>query len=488
MSAWADRSVTPSSVRCGRDRGVHVRRRWIALVGLGALLSAQLPFAVGAAPPDWVGGRAALARLGGRLPTVAALYALSTAQLRSNLLRDQSLFVDAGGHLLYIDPPAPQAEQTPRDVVATPTATDPSGALSLHSRPGSRRVVYLDFDGQMISGTGWNGKTAGACAADAYDTDANPAAFSTAELTAIAGVWARVAEDFATMDVDVTTADPGVDAITRSSFGDTRYGTRVVITNSRTLCPNGKTLYASVCSGGCGGIAYVGVFDQAPNHAYYQPALVFQNGVGGGQKNIAEASSHEAGHTVGLSHDGTAAAGYYSGHGSWAPIMGVGYYRAITQWSKGEYAGANQLQDDFAVMRTNGALPISDDYPETAPTALDSTAPRTGVISSRSDVDVFAITLTQATTITIAAVPASTSPDLDIALTLRGSGGDIVADPPSGSTSADVAVGLSASITTTASAGTYTVRIDGVGAGSPLDTGYSDYASVGAYTVSLTAS
>ena len=77
------------------------------------------------------------------------------------------------------------------------------------------------------------------------------------------------------------------------------------------------------------------MFDQTSNHAYYQPAFVFQNGVGGGQKNIAEAGAHEAGHNVGLSHDGTATSGYYSGHGSWAPIMGVGYYRAITQWSRG---------------------------------------------------------------------------------------------------------------------------------------------------------
>ena len=364
--------------------------------------------------------------------------------------------------------------------------TDPSAALTLHSRPGSRHVIYLDFDGQMISGTGWNTKTSGACYADPYDTDANPAAFSTAELTAISGVWARVAEDYASMDVDVTTADPGVAAITRSSLGDTRYGTRVVVTRSLTLCPNGKSLYASLCAGGCGGIAYVGVFDRTSNHAYYQPAFTFQNGVGGGQKNIAEASSHEAGHNVGLSHDGTATSGYYSGHGSWAPIMGVGYYRAITQWSKGEYAGANQTQDDFGVMRTNGAVPLTDDYPESPPAALGAGLSRTGIISSRTDVDVFRITLTQPTTVTIAATPASTSPDLDIALTLRGFGNDIVANPPSGSTSGDLATGLDASITTTVPPGTYTVRIDGVGAGSPLDTGYSDYASIGAYTVSLT--
>ena len=469
--------------------GVRMRNRWTTLAGLGAvvvMLSGPLPTAARAEPPDWVGGRAGLARLGGRLPAVAERNSLSAAELRSNLLHDKSLFVDADNHLLYVDPPAPPVLRSRRDPIPTRAVPDPSSALTLHSRPGSRRVVYLDFDGQMISGTGWNTKTAGACYADPYNTDANPAAFSTAELTAIAGVWARVTEDYASMDVDVTTADPGVDAITRSSPEDIRYGTRVVVTRSLSPCPNGKSLYASLCASGCGGMAYVGVFDQTSNHAHYQPAFVFQNGVGGGQKNVAEVSSHEAGHNVGLSHDGTAASGYYSGHGSWAPIMGVGYYRAITQWSKGEYAGANQTQDDFAVMRTNGALPLTDDYPETVPAALRAGVSRIGIISSRADVDVFRITLAQPMTVTIAATPASTSPDLDIALTLRGFGSDIVSNPPSGSTTADVATGLDASLTTRLPSGTYTVRIDGVGAGNPLDTGYSDYASVGAYTVSLT--
>jgi hypothetical protein len=467
-----------------------MRNRWTTLAGLGAaiaVLAGPVPSDSRAEPPDWVGGRAAVSRLGGRLPAVAARNSLSASKLRSNLLHDETLFVDTDNQLLYVDPPVPPAQRTRSERTQTRAVTDPSAALTLHSRPDSSRVIFLDFDGQMISGTGWNNKTSGACYADAYDTDANPTAFSAAELTAISGVWARVAEDYASMDVDVTTADPGVDAITRSSLGDTRYGMRVVVTRSLTLCPNGKSLYASLCAGGCGGIAYVGVFDQTPNHAYYQPAFTFQNGVGGGQKNIAEASSHEAGHNVGLSHDGTATSGYYSGHGSWAPIMGVGYYRAITQWSRGEYAEANQTQDDFAVMQSNGAVPLSDDYPESAPAALSTGVSRTGIISSRTDVDVFSITLSQPTTVTIAATLASTSPDLDIALTVRRSRQTIAsANPTSGSTSGDVATGMNASITTTLPSGTYTVRIDGVGAGSPLDTGYSDYASLGAYTVSLT--
>ena len=65
----------------------------------------------------------------------------------------------------------------------------------------------------------------------------------------------------------------------------------------------------------------------------------------GNEKYVAEAASHEAGHNMGLSHDGTSTAAYYGGQGSgatgWAPIMGVGYYKNLSQWSKGEYALAN---------------------------------------------------------------------------------------------------------------------------------------------------
>jgi hypothetical protein len=468
-----------------------VRKTWTAaLVSLAAavgVLSGMAEHAV-ADKPDWAGGQAAVSRLGARLPAVAARNSLSPAQLRSNLLTDPTLFVDAQDELLYVEPTGEQAQAAEAVAGAGAAAIDPAAALTLHSRPGSSRVIYLDFDGQTLANTAWNGKTGGACYADPYDSDGVPAAFSQTELTQIAGVWARVAEDYAPFDVDVTTVDPGTAAITRSSQSDSRYGTRVLVTRSVSVCPNGKTLYASVCSSGCGGIAYVGVFDQTGNHPYYQPALVFQNGVGSGQKNIAEAGAHEAGHNLGLSHDGNATSAYYSGHGSWAPIMGVGYYKAITQWSKGEYAGANQTQDDLAVIQSNGARTIRDDYPDNKPQPLSPSSVATGIISTRGDVDVFSITVTQQSTITVTATPVATSPNLDIALTPGGFGGNATVNPRSGSTSSDVATGMDASISAVVPPGTYTVRVDGGQAEAldSVDTGYSDYASLGAYTISLT--
>jgi len=102
-----------------------------------------------------------------------------------------------------------------------------------------------------------------------------------------------------------------------------------------------------------GGVAYVNAWGKP----YYAPAFVFVKELGGGAttKPLAEAISHEVGHTLGLSHDGLWVSSnsympYYQGHNLWAPIMGVGYYKEMTQWSKGEYANATVTEDDLAVM------------------------------------------------------------------------------------------------------------------------------------------
>ena len=68
---------------------------------------------------------------------------------------------------------------------------------------------------------------------------------------------------------------------------------------------------------------------------------------------------------------------YYSGQGNWAPIMGVGYYKPISQWSKGEYSGANNTEDDLTIITQNGLSYRADDFGNTIATAqaLLGTAP-----------------------------------------------------------------------------------------------------------------
>ena len=198
----------------------------------------------------------------------------------------------------------------------------------------------------------------------------------------------------------------------------------------------------------------------------------------------AEAATHEAGHTVGLYHDGvTGGSAYYSGHNGWAAIMGVGYYQGLVQWSKGEYPGANNTEDDLTIMTGYGFTFRPDDHGNTAGSATPLVVTNStsvsggGIIERQTDEDHFSF-LTGAGTITLNVTGAARSPNLDIKAELYDSVGVPVA-------SSNPSTGLGASISYNAAAGTYTLVVDGVGNGD-LVTGYSDYGSLGEYSISGT--
>jgi hypothetical protein len=404
-------------------------------------------------------------------------------KLLDTLATDKTSWLDPDGRLFFREPQLTAAQKAPEASprwAAHSVATAEGPAFELHSKPGSNRVIYLDFDGHTITGTAWNAsKGIDPVSVSPYDTDGNPASFSTAEQDVVHEVWARVAEDYAPFDVDVTTQQPSQDAINRTNATDQQYGTRVLI--------DPDTWYQSGC--GCGGVAYIGVYDNSGQHDYYQPALVFTKGVGTGAKNLAEAASHEAGHNVGLSHDATASVGYYEGHGSWAPIMGVGYYRGISQWSKGEYAGANNTEDDYNVIGTHGLALRADEVGDTtaSATALTVGATASGVIAAESDLDVYRVDIGALGNYTATASAAPLGGNLDIKLDLLNSAGTVVtsADPASGQSDAGTPTGLGATVTSTLQPGIYYLRVDNVGYGNPLNTGYSTYGSRGAYTLTV---
>ncbi|MER7246731.1 pre-peptidase C-terminal domain-containing protein [Kribbella sp. NPDC000426] len=431
-------------------------------------------------------GGVALGKVQSRLAEVADHNRMPVDKLRQILATDKTAWLDADSKLFFREPGLTSAQKAPEASprwarTAVAGATGP--AFELHSKPGSNRVIYLDFDGHTITGTAWNAaKGIDPVNVSAYDTDGDASSFGTAEQDVVHEVWARVAEDYSTFDVDVTTQEPPESAIDRSGASDEQYGTRVLI--------DPDTWYQSGC--GCGGVAYVGVYDSTSQHSYYQPALVFTKGVGTGAKNLAEAASHEAGHNVGLSHDGTSTVGYYQGHGAWAPIMGVGYYRGISQWSKGEYADANNKEDDYAVVGTHGLALRADEAGGTTgdAAALTVGTPVSGIIAAEDDTDVYRVDVSAAGNYTASASPAPTGGNLDMKLDLLDGSGTVVAsnDPASGQSDAGTPTGLGASVSSALQPGTYYLRIDNVGYGDPLNTGYSTYGSRGAYTLNVSPS
>ena len=401
------------------------------------------------------------------------------------------LRVDKQGGVFFEDPAFEGSEAELYE--STPVLEELSlvETFALHSKPGASRTVFIDMDGREVTGTIWNANAgADPLIMRPYDSDGDESSFTQTELNQIAETWRRIAEDFAPFDVDVTTEDPG-------QFGP---NVGVLLITEKTDV-NGNVIYNC----GCGGVAYVNVWGRS-NFEYYQPALVFTEGVGTGAHNMSEAGSHEVGHNLGLSHDGNDVRGYYTGHGegnvSWAPIMGVGYYEEVTQWSKGEYLNANQTQDDMAII-TDKLSAGADDHGDTRAQAtplnitsgsvvatspvidpFNSSPDNKGIIETRDDLDVFSFDSGSGTvdlTITpgwfeVFASSNNRGMNIDIQATLFDATGTVI-------TSSNPLDDTFAQITANVPAGTYYLEIDGVGLGDPLGTGYTDYGSLGNYFI-----
>ena len=445
----------------------------------------------GTAAPDLlpraVAGREALRVVGDDLPTIAALNGRSPAELRSLLLEQPDLFVSPSGRLVYRDDLSARAERSSTPAKASFPTTQ---TFMLHSRPGSQRTIFLDFDGATVTGTDWNGvgdfKTT-ATDIDPFSLDSDPG-FNTEEHATIQEVWLRVAEDYAPFDVDVTTQDPSQAAITRSGDNDAEFGTRALITDDQQA-------HADLCeSQFCTGIAFIGVFDEPDRHARLQPAWVFSRHFDD-VSSIAETVSHEVGHNLGLDHDDKAGddfEGYYAGHGNWSPIMGSGP-GPVVQWSNGAFSGSLNTEDDLAMITDadpdtfeGGLSLVADEAGSTVATAASSVPSAGALITSRSDKDVFALgTCTGPVAVTASAAPVS--PNLDIRLDLLDSAGTVLDtdDPASDFGDGSTAGGMGAAVSIDEGAGrALFARVDGVGTGS-VNTGYDDYGSIGRYTLDV---
>jgi len=364
-----------------------------------------------------------------------------------NLAKGGAAVVDTN-QILEAPPLRPDVE--PLLVPSYNTNLNGVGIISLQSYPGSKAVLLLDFFGGYTPT--WGGI--------AYSV---PAA---ANNTTIKDLWKRVAEDYQPFNINVTTDIKVYQAAPA---------------NSRQRCCFTDTPVTAA------GVAYFGSWNWGNDTVCWS---VYNTG-----KNGGEVGTHEAGHTLGLGHDtqeipngtNTTHVEYYAGQGSgetgWSTIMGVGYYQPVASWSKGEYQYAGNLQDDLNVITTanNSVAYRPDDTGSTLATSRylevypDASVFAEGVIERTADTDAFQFTTTGGLA-SLSVSPVGDWANLALMATLADAADAIIASNNPQST-------LSASIVTNLPAGTYTFRVTGAGRNSPLTNGFSDYASLGYYSI-----
>jgi hypothetical protein len=337
---------------------------------------------------------------------------------------------------------------------------------SLSSLPSAKATIYLDFDGQLVESSMWNNGDPINCAASNL-TDAQ-----------ITEVFNRVSEDYRPFSLNITTDE----AVFLAAPLNMRI--RIIITSTSGWYASG------------GGVAYTSSFTYGDD----TPGFVFEDRLGPYvPKMVAEATTHESGHTLGLIHQSTytstcaLVSTYSTGSGTsetgWAPVMGAGYFKNLTGWNNGPTSsGCNIDQDELAVITgSNGFNYRADDHsddPNNNPTVVafsNQSFSANGIITTSADKDVFQFNLTGGGYFHLDARPFSVGPnndgaDLDIGLILLNSSKQVM------STIDDQTV-LNGVIDLSLDAGTYYVVINGTG-----NANTTDYGSLGSYTISGTFS
>ncbi|MFN9115403.1 MAG: pre-peptidase C-terminal domain-containing protein, partial [Bacteroidota bacterium] len=330
---------------------------------------------------------------------------------------------------------------------------------------------FIDFDGQTVVAPYWNGGNPIFCA---------PAELTNAQMIR---VFNQVAEDYRPFNLNITTDSAVYFAapITRRQ--------RIVVTPT------------SSWYGSAGGVAYVESF----RWGLEIPGFVFSTLLGNNDKRVAEATSHETGHTLGLYHQSqyNSTCGFVneynpglgSGEISWAPIMGNSYARNITVWHNGPNSfGCNNLQNDLAIIASsmNGFGYRTDDVGNTTAAAGNISFSGndyavSGFVNGSTDVDLFKVSLPKDGRFTLNGKPfavarpltnnpadsvRTTNIDLQLSL-LNNSGATIATFNPSTS--------VNATIDSNLTAGTYYIRV-----ASTSNANASNYGMLGNYAMTGT--
>ncbi|MBL9174269.1 MAG: cadherin domain-containing protein [Verrucomicrobiales bacterium] len=333
------------------------------------------------------------------------------------------------------------------DVGQHPTVPIPdyqNGVPVLESLPGARGVVYLDFDGETT--TQWDGDL----------IVAKRPSFTGAQIREI---WRYVCADYTSFTINITTDLRVFERAAENSR------IHVIITPTTDAAP------------GAGGVAWLTSWNWTGD----TPCWAFGSGV----RDAAEQISHEVGHTLGLSHDGRPNEEYYAGHGSgetgWAPIMGVGYYQPVVQWSKGEYANASNKEDDLLrIVSDNTSVDYrADDVGGTFAAGgylevfSGGAVTNRGIIERSTDVDSYRFS-TRGGQLNLTARPAGVGPNLALRLDLTDAADQLLL-------TVNPATTLRAVLSTNLPPGDYAIKVRGGARGNSATVGFTTYGSLGYY-------
>ncbi len=374
----------------------------------------------------------------------------------------------------------PGAQASPPAPAEAPLLQAQALTVAMNSRPSATIQFYLNFDGETVTGTSWN---------TAYNNGGNPIVAQPSGLTAaqVTAVFNEVAEHFRAFNVNVTT-------------DGTKYAQAAQPQRMKCIVtPTNFTGSSSTL-----GIAYLNTYGgfsvNAVCWAFTHDVPTF------GIASTAVSAAHEIGHTLSLSHDGTASLGYYQGHGQgsvqmlpfsgyndyWGPIMGspaqtitngstanVRKRADVVQWSMGEYSGANRQEDDVGIIAGKvGYSPDEAGDTQGAAFSLSLGVNQAGVISSANDPDYFSFA-SGGGSFSFTATSTGAPPNVDLAIEIQNSAGAVLAYAnPAGTAAATVSASLGA--------GTYYVKLSPSGNKNAATDGYSTYGSIGAYTLTGT--